>query len=108
MRTTTLLLSLMLSLSSCSFFHVHKMDVEQGNYLSDTMVARIHEGMSMEQVKEILGQPVLSNMFDKNRQDYVYTFKPGYGVERVKYLTLIFRDGRLNEIHGNMYSQFIK
>ncbi len=99
---------LMFGLTSCSYFHVHKMDIDQGNSLSEATVNKVHEGMSMDEVKDILGEPVLANVFDKNRLDYVYTYKPGYGAGHEKYLTLIFRNDRLQEIRGNMYSEFIK
>jgi outer membrane protein assembly factor BamE len=65
-------------------------------------------GMTEAQVKEIMGSPVLINVFDPNREDYVYTFKPGYGDITEKYITFIFSGGILREIKGNMYSQFIR
>ena len=96
--------AVLLTLSGC----VTKMDIEQGNVLNDEMVRRIHTGMSEGQVKDILGEPVLVNTFNDNRLDYVYTFKPGYGATTEKYLTLIFRNHRLDSIQGNMYSTFMK
>ena len=108
MRKLLIMMSLCLTLSGCSYLHVHRMNIEQGNIITDEMVSKIHPGMTETQVKEIMGEPVLANVFDKNRTDYVYTFKPGNGTMTEKYFTLIFRGGKLVTIHGNMYSQYIK
>jgi outer membrane protein assembly factor BamE len=108
MKKLLLLMALLLSLPACSYFHVHKMDIEQGNVITPEMVSRVRIGMSTEQVKEIMGSPVLINVFDPNRLDYVYTFKPGYGDFTEKNITYIFSNGRLSSIKGNMYSQYIR
>jgi outer membrane protein assembly factor BamE len=97
-------LIMMCALSGC----VHKMDIEQGNIVTQEMVNRIHTGMTMQQVKDIMGDPVLLNTFADNRVDYVYTFSPGYGNMAEKYITLTFSRGRLRSIGGNMYSQVMK
>ena len=91
-------------LSGC----VHKMDIEQGNVITPEMVSKLHNGMSEEQVKSIMGTPMLLNTFDDNRIDYVYTLKPAYGKLTEKNITLIFRNHRLQEIGGNMYSQYMR
>ena len=108
MRKLLIMMSLWLSLTGCSYLHVHRMDVEQGNMITEEMVSKIHPGMTQAQVKDILGEPILANVFDKNRIDYVYTFKPGNGTMTEKYFTLVFRGGKLATITGNMYSQYIK
>ena len=82
-------------LSGCSFFRVHKMDIEQGNVLTQEDVARLHPGMSEAQVKALMGDPVLVNLFTPNREEYVYTYKPAYGDLVEKHVTLIFQHGRL-------------
>lgn len=87
---------------------VHKMDIEQGNIVTREMLAQIHPGISEQSTKEILGPPLLMNTFADNRADYVYTFKPGYGKETEKYITLIFKNQRLQEVAGNRYSQFMQ
>lgn len=91
-------------LSAC----VHKMDIEQGNVTTPEMVNRLHTGMSFEQVKNLMGNPVLVNTFTDNRVDYVYTMKKGHAEMTEQYVTLIFRGKTLKEIKGNMYSAFIK
>jgi outer membrane protein assembly factor BamE len=99
---------LLLALTGCSYFHVHKMDIQQGNIITNDMISRVHEGMSMDQVKAIMGSPVLMNVFDQNRMDYVYTYKPGYGDFSERYVTFIFTNGRLSNIKGNLYSAYMR
>jgi len=93
-----------LLLSAC----VHKIDIEQGNVMTPEMASHLHTGMSLQQVKNLMGNPVLVNTFSDNRIDYVYTFKKGHGDMTEKHITLIFRGNILREIKGNMYSAFIK
>jgi outer membrane protein assembly factor BamE len=97
-----------LALSSCALVHVHKMDIEQGNILTQERVSKIHTGMPIADVKALLGNPVLINTFANNRIDYVYTYQPGYGPKTEHYVTIIFTKNRVSQVSGNMYSQFIK
>ncbi len=99
-----LLILMVFALSSC----IHKMDIEQGNVITPEMVSKLHTGMTEEQVKNIMGTPMLLNTFDDNRIDYVYTFKPAYGQTTEKNVTLTFRNHRLQQIGGNMYSLYMK
>lgn len=87
-------------LSGCGLFRVHKLDIEQGNIITPEEVRKLHYGMSESQVKQVMGNPVLINLFSKNRLDYVYTFQPGYGRKLEKRLVLMFRYGVLREIQG--------
>lgn len=109
MQKIFVLFALLLTLSGCSIFQVHKMNIEQGNIVEPAMVNRLHLGMTESDVKNIMGSPILLNTFADNRIDYVYTFKSGDGSKQTeKYVTLIFRNHRLNKIDGNMYSQFMR
>jgi outer membrane protein assembly factor BamE len=84
------------------------MDIEQGNVITPEMVSRVHNGMTQAEVKQIMGAPIMANVFDPNRLDYVYTYKPGDGESTEKYVTFIFRNGRLVEMKGNLYSQYMR
>jgi outer membrane protein assembly factor BamE len=56
-------------------FGVYKLDINQGNYLSQDMVDRLRAGQTRQQVKLILGTPLITSPFHANRWDYVYEFK---------------------------------
>jgi outer membrane protein assembly factor BamE len=96
--------AMILTLSAC----VHKMDIEQGNIITQDMVNQLHTGMNEEQTKEIMGSPMLINTFNDNRIDYIYTFKAGHGKQTEKQMTLTFKNHRLQAINGNMYSQYMR
>lgn len=85
-------------LTSCSLFHVHKVEIEQGNIMTSNMVNRLHTGMSEEQVETIMGQPVLVNIMNPRLKSYVYTDQLGSKPRTEKKLTLIFRQGRLESM----------
>ena len=108
MKKTLSILTCALLLPSCAMIPVHKKDIQQGNVFTTEMTSRLHPGMSEAQVREIMGTPVLLNTFKDNRTDYVYTYQPGGGKMSEKYITLIFNNGILREMKGDMYSQYIK
>jgi outer membrane protein assembly factor BamE len=104
MKKIMLIIAILFAISGC----VRKISIEQGNIMTPQMVNQLHTGMTMEQVKDIMGTPILMNTFQDNRVDYVYTFKPGREKRTEKYVTLIFENGHLARIAGNMYSQVLQ
>jgi outer membrane protein assembly factor BamE len=85
-------------LSGCSYFRPHKMDVVQGNIYTNIATSRLRTGMSMGEVKSIMGNPVSVNIFNDNRIDYVYTIQPGHEDMMEKRITCAFQNGRLVQI----------
>ncbi len=83
-----------LALTGC----IRKISIEQGNVMTPEMTSQLHTGMSIEEVKNVMGSPMLMNTFNDNRIDYVYTFKPGNGTMTEKKLTLSFKNGVLKNI----------
>ena len=65
-----------LTLSSCSSW-VFRYDVPQGNYLEQKSIDKLQVGMTKEQVKFILGSPVVVDTFNDNTWSYVYKLKSG-------------------------------
>ncbi len=55
----------------------YRITVVQGNFVSREAAARVHKGMSREEVRDILGTPLLVDPFHPNRWDYVFYFKRG-------------------------------
>ena len=101
MQKRLFLLILMSALSGCSLFQIKKIDIEQGNIITPRMISQVHPGMTKAEVTDLLGTPVMMNTFNDNREDYVYTFKPGHGTMTEKNMVLIFRNNRLTQIGGN-------
>ncbi len=95
-----LLIIISISSAACStgLFSVHKIDIQQGNALDDEAIAKIHPGMTREAVVELLGNPVLQPILNKNRWEYVYYLKkPDVPAERKK-LIVYFEDDRVESI----------
>lgn len=92
-------------LSACSFSRFldpYLVDVRQGNYVTQDMVAQLRPGMSRDQVRFALGTPLLTDMFHGERWDYVYRFKPGKGELQQRHLSVFFEDGKLARVGGDV------
>jgi outer membrane protein assembly factor BamE len=51
---------------------VYRMEIQQGNYISQEAVSQLKLGMTKEQVRFVLGTPLVADIFHENRWDYVY------------------------------------
>jgi len=79
----------------------YKVEVVQGNFVSKEQVAALKPGMSRQQVREILGTSLLTDVFHKDRWDYVFTIKR-QGVEpQERRLTVFFKDEQLDHFSGD-------
>lgn len=90
-----LLVSLSVLLSGC-FIKPYKFDLYQGNIITPDKIAQVQPGMSQEQVRYILGTPLLNDVFENERWDYVYVEKPGKGGEARRHLAIFFINGRVD------------
>jgi outer membrane protein assembly factor BamE len=57
---------------------VYRMDVQQGNLLDAQDVDQVEVGMTRSQVRFLLGTPMVTDAFDKDRWDYVYSLRRGH------------------------------
>lgn len=75
---TALLLAAIAGCSSVPrIVNEYKIDIQQGNVLTQDMVSQLRPGLTKDQVRFVLGSPVLMDMFHANRWDYVYRFQKG-------------------------------
>ncbi|MDX5363510.1 MAG: outer membrane protein assembly factor BamE [Pseudazoarcus pumilus] len=91
-----------LLLSGCSAYRI---DVRQGNYVDQEMVAQLRKGMSRDQVRFVLGSPLVVDMFRENRWDYVYRFTEGWGDPQTRTLSLFFVDDKLDSVEGDVLAE---
>jgi outer membrane protein assembly factor BamE len=56
---------------------VHRIDIQQGNFLDAEDIDRIAVGMTRVQVRALLGTPMVADPFQGSRWDYVYYLKKG-------------------------------
>ena len=82
-------------------FGVYKMDINQGNYLSQDMVDKLKVGQSKQQVKQLLGTPLLVSVFRENRWDYDYEFMRQGRVVEHRTFSVYFVDDKLARWEGD-------
>lgn len=80
----------------------YKIDIQQGNYVTQEMMARLKPGMTRSQVRFILGTPLVVDMFRTNRWDYVYVYEKGGRVTEQRKITVIFEDDKLARVEGDV------
>ncbi len=91
-----LLISLtIVCLCACSFPGVYKINVEQGNIVTQEMVDQLKPGMNRRQVRFILGTPLVEDTFNQNRWDYLYVKRNGEKVLSESRLTVEFEGDAL-------------
>jgi outer membrane protein assembly factor BamE len=56
---------------------VYRIDIQQGNFLEGKTVDKLEVGMTRSQVRYLLGTPMVPDLFDKDRWDYLYYFQGG-------------------------------
>jgi outer membrane protein assembly factor BamE len=64
---------LLLAVSACSNFGVYRLDIQQGNLVTQEQLAKVKPGMSRLDVRNLLGTPLLQDAFNGNRWDYAYS-----------------------------------
>lgn len=91
-----------LSLSACSSW-VFRYDIPQGNYLDQKNIDKLQVGMTKEQVKFILGSPVVVDAFNDDNWHYVYKLKSGRSKKfnMQKSFIISFVEDKLTEATGD-------
>jgi outer membrane protein assembly factor BamE len=101
-----LLLSLAVTLlGACSFVGfpgVYKIDVEQGNIVTQEMADQLKPGMNRRQVRFILGTPLVEDTFDQDRWDYIYVKSNGEDVLAESRLSVEFEGDTLVNLSGDL------
>ncbi|HHW63559.1 MAG TPA: outer membrane protein assembly factor BamE [Rhodocyclaceae bacterium] len=94
--------------AGCSFDSVvgvvdpYRIDIRQGNYVDQEMLSQLRRGMSRDQVRYVLGSPLVVDMFRKDRWDYVYSFRSGSGDAQQRVISLFFEGDALDRVEGDV------
>ena len=101
MRTKLILLSMLLS--SCSYVSTpllspYEMEIRQGNFVTPEMRDKLKLGMTRQQVRYVLGTPLVFDAFHANQWDYVYRLKQRGEVVEKQRMTLYFEGDSLVRI----------
>ena len=83
-------------------FRPYVPDVVQGNFISSEQYAKLQLGMSREQVRQILGTPLLASYFHANRWDYIFEFKrSGQPIGKERHVTVFFDGDKVVKFEGD-------
>ncbi len=102
-----LLLGSMLFTGACSYLPslqfpgVYKIDIQQGNIITQEMVDQLRPGMTKRQVTFVMGTPLVRDPFNQDRWDYVYSYQPGGGVRGQERITMYFENDLLVNFTGD-------
>jgi outer membrane protein assembly factor BamE len=83
------------------FLGPYRPDVHQGNIITQEMVDQLRQGMTREQVRFMLGTPLLTSEFHKDRWDYPYYLNPLRGPVQSRRLTVMFKDNKLERFFAD-------
>ena len=115
-KTLLFILLISYTLAGCSSTHlpfyrlpsvadlpfIHKIDVQQGNIITQEMVGQLRQGMDKKKVQFIMGTPIIVDTFNNSRWDYIYTFRHRGGDVERRRVTLVFADDKLERVDGNV------
>lgn len=81
---------------------VYRIDIQQGNVVDQDTLDQLKPGMPMQQVRFIMGTPIIVDPFHQDRWEYIYTYSEGGKRRQQRRITLHFRDNKLDSIDGNV------
>jgi outer membrane protein assembly factor BamE len=84
------------------YLHPYRIDVRQGNLVTQDMVAQLRPGLTKDQVRYVLGTPMLTDIFHADRWDYVYRLQNGDGEVQQRRLAVFFENGKLVRLGGDV------
>ena len=83
-------------------FKPYRMEIQQGNFVSQEMVSQLKLGMTKEQVRFALGTPLITDSFHAERWDYVFWRQKANSNEREqRKIAVFFEEGKLKRIEGD-------
>jgi outer membrane protein assembly factor BamE len=81
-------------------FSPYRPDIQQGNFVSREMLAQVKPGQTRDQVKFILGTPLLTDIFHNDRWDYPFYLARGNGEVTSSRVTVYFKDDKVDHFDG--------
>ncbi|MES9872142.1 MAG: outer membrane protein assembly factor BamE [Candidatus Sedimenticola sp. 6PFRAG7] len=84
---------------------IYRIDVQQGNVLTQETLNKLQPGMTKSQVRYLMGTPMLVDAFHQNRWDYIYSMKEGGDERDQERVALFFENDRLVRIEGDLRPQ---
>src|SRR5512141_3095196 len=79
----------------------YKVEIVQGNFVSREQVAALKPGMSRQQVRDILGTPLVTDLFHADRWDYVFTLRQQGVLKQERRLAVFFKGEVFDHSEGD-------
>ena len=106
--TASLLVLTLLSAgcSSLRFPGVYRIDIPQGNFVTEDMLGQLQPNMTPEQVRYVLGQPTLVDPFTPDMWFYPMVYQPGRGQKVEQRIVVHFDNGLYSHHEGEVIKDF--
>lgn len=78
----------------------YKVEIVQGNVVTQEQIARVKPGMNRPQVRDILGSPLITDAFHGDRWDYVFTIRRQGAEPQERRISLLFDGDALKSIES--------
>ena len=102
LRATLCLAALLAGCQAIPTLRPYKMDIQQGNVITQDMLARLQPGMTRSQVRFTLGTPMVVDPFRADRWDYVYLYLKRGEVTEQRRIVVVFKDDKLVRVEGDV------
>ena len=99
-----LILLAILALPGCSnieFPWVYRINIDQGNIITQDMVDQLKPGMSKSQVQFVMGSALIADTFHEDRWDYLYSIQNSEGERKQHRLSVFFQNDKLVSLNGD-------
>lgn len=96
------ILPVVLLVAGCNVLAPYKMDIQQGNVVTQDTISRLQPGMTRSQVRFALGTPLVVDPFRGDRWDYVYLYMKQGAVTEQRRIVVVFKDDKLARIEGDV------
>jgi outer membrane protein assembly factor BamE len=97
---------LALATAGCGYFPIltpYTIEIQQGNYITQDMMAQLKPGLTRDQVRFLLGTPLVSDVFHDDRWDYVFTRRRANSPDvETRRFAVYFEDGKLKRVEGDV------
>ncbi len=96
-----LLASMLLTLGLAGCGIVYTIDIQQGNYVTEDLVAKMKTGMTKAEVRNLLGTPLLIDTFHQNRWEYYFSSVKAGKPDKPSRLTILFENEKVASWTGD-------
>jgi outer membrane protein assembly factor BamE len=83
------------------FSLTYKINIQQGIVVTQEMADQLKIGMTRDQVRFVLGTPILIDPFHAGRWEYPFRFQPGRGPIEERRFTVFFESDKLTGFNGD-------